>query len=191
MVARGLVDGGLEVVLLEKRHVKAAPSAMPVKTDRKDARGIAQLLRMGWYRPVHAKSADAQEVRALVIGRKLLQAKLLLDVELSIRGILRGKGGWLGQVGEIAEELEAVRVEGGAQRLPKQPPKQAGQHAHGQKRSPACTRSSVCRRAKRHRPARCNVSAQPWPFSLRDDARAGVGRDGGAASRWRCAQAFS
>lgn len=86
-----LVGAGLEVVLLETRHVKAALSAMTVKTDRKDARGIAQLLRMGWYRPVHAKSPDARDVRALLVGRKLLQGKLL-DVELSIRGILRGYG---------------------------------------------------------------------------------------------------
>jgi transposase len=93
----GLVDAGLEVTLLETRHVKAALSAMPVKTDRKDARGIAQLLRMGWYRPVHAKSADALAVRALLVGRKLLQAKLL-DVELSIRGILRGYGLKVGEV---------------------------------------------------------------------------------------------
>ena len=54
-----LVGGGLEAVLIETRHVKAALSAMTVKTDRKDARGIAPLLRMGWYRPVHAKSASA------------------------------------------------------------------------------------------------------------------------------------
>lgn len=46
---------------------------------------------MGWYRPVHAKSVDSQVVRALFVGRKLLQAKLLV-VELSIRGILRGFG---------------------------------------------------------------------------------------------------
>lgn len=93
----GLVGTGLEVVLLETRHVKAALSAMTVKTDRKDARGIAQLLRMGWYRPVHAKSSDAQAVRALLVGRKLLQSKLL-DVELSIRGILRGYGLKVGEV---------------------------------------------------------------------------------------------
>jgi transposase len=54
----GLVAAGFETVLLETRHVKAALSAMTVKTDRRDARGIAQLLRLGWYRPVHAKVAQ-------------------------------------------------------------------------------------------------------------------------------------
>ena len=56
----GMVKAGLPVVLLETRHVKAALSAMIVKTDRKDARGIAQLLRMGWYRSVHCKSLPSQ-----------------------------------------------------------------------------------------------------------------------------------
>jgi transposase len=93
----GLTKAGFEVVLLETRQVKAALSAMVVKTDRKDARGIAQLLRMGWFRPVHCKSPPAQEIRALLIGRKLLQGKLL-DVELSIRGILRGFGLKVGAV---------------------------------------------------------------------------------------------
>jgi transposase len=78
-------------VLLETRHVKAALSAMTVKTDRRDARGIAQLLRLGWYRPVHVKSASAQEVRALLTARKLIQAKLL-DIECGMRGVLRGFG---------------------------------------------------------------------------------------------------
>ena len=49
----GLTEAGLETVLLETRQVKAALSAMVVKTDKKDARGIAQLLRMGWFQPVH------------------------------------------------------------------------------------------------------------------------------------------
>ena len=76
----GLVASGRDAVLLETRHVKATLSAMTVKTDRKDARGIAQLLRMGWYRPVHAKSVPCKDSRALLVGRKLLQGKLL-DVE--------------------------------------------------------------------------------------------------------------
>jgi transposase len=93
----GLTRAGFEVVLLETRQVKAALSAMVVKTDRKDARGIAQLLRMGWFRPVHCKSLPAQETRALLAGRKLLQGKLL-DLEFSIRGILRGFGLKVGPV---------------------------------------------------------------------------------------------
>src|SRR6478609_5747493 len=64
----GLVAAGRDAVLLETRHVKAALSAMTVKTDRKDARGIAQLLRMGWYRPVHAKSVTCKDSRALLVG---------------------------------------------------------------------------------------------------------------------------
>lgn len=93
----GLKGAGFESVLLETRHVKAALSAMTVKTDRKDARGIAQLIRMGWFRPVHAKSVDAQEIRALLIARKQLLGRLI-DVELSIRGILRGFGLKVGPV---------------------------------------------------------------------------------------------
>ena len=103
----GLAEAGFAAVLLETRHVKAALSAMTVKTDRKDARGIAQLLRMGWFRPVHRKSPDAQEVRALLVGRKLLQSKLR-DVELSIRGILRGFGL---KVGEVSKGRFAARIE--------------------------------------------------------------------------------
>src|SRR5690349_10227069 len=102
----GLAGAGFEAVLLETRHVKAALSAMVVKTDRKDARGIAQLLRMGWFRPVHCKSPPAQETRALLVGRKLLQGKLL-DVELSIRGILRGFGL---KVGPVSKGRYAARV---------------------------------------------------------------------------------
>ena len=97
---------GLPVELFETRHVRAAFKAMPVKTDRKDARGIAQLLRMGWFRPVHCKSPPAQEVRALLVGRTLLQAKLL-DVELSIRGILRGFGL---KVGVVSKGRFAARI---------------------------------------------------------------------------------
>ena len=87
----GMVDAGMPAVLVETRHVKAALSAMRVKTDRNDARGIAQLIRMGWFRPVHAKAIPAQEVRLLLGARKQMQAKLL-DLEGAIRGLLRGFG---------------------------------------------------------------------------------------------------
>jgi len=82
---------GLAVELLETRHVRKAFEAMPVKSDRNDARGIAQLMRLGWFRPVHCKSMNAQEVRAVLTARKIVQTKLL-DVENSLRGILRGFG---------------------------------------------------------------------------------------------------
>jgi transposase len=84
-------EAGLAAELLETRHVRDAFKAMPVKTDRKDARGIAQLMRLGWFRPVHCKSAPAQETRALLTARKLLQTKRI-DVEMSLRGVLRGFG---------------------------------------------------------------------------------------------------
>ena len=86
-----LVEAGLPAILIETRHVKAALKAMSVKTDRNDARGMAQLMRMGWFRPVHAKAPMVQEIRALLTARKLLVAKQR-DVESSLRGILRGFG---------------------------------------------------------------------------------------------------
>jgi transposase len=102
----GLSEAGFEAALLETRQVKAALSAMTVKTDRKDARGIAQLVRMGWYRGVHCKTLAAQELRALLGARKLLQGKLH-DVELSIRGLLRAFGL---KVGKISKGRYAARI---------------------------------------------------------------------------------
>jgi transposase len=87
----GLRGAGLAVELLETRHVRNAFKTMPVKTDRKDARGIAELMRIGWFRPVHCKSMEAQETRAMLTARKLVQKKLR-DFEASLRGLLRGFG---------------------------------------------------------------------------------------------------
>jgi hypothetical protein len=82
-------QGQLQHLGPSTRHVRDAFKAMPVKTDRKDARGIAQLMRLGWFRPVHCKSVPAQEMRALLTARKLIQGKRH-DIEMSLRGILRG-----------------------------------------------------------------------------------------------------
>lgn len=99
-------EAGLAVELLETRHVRKAFEAMPVKSDRNDARGIAQLMRLGWFRPVHCKSVAAQEMRTLLTARKLVQSKLF-DVEMSLRGILRGFGL---KVGPTTPKRFAVRI---------------------------------------------------------------------------------
>jgi transposase len=87
----GMREAGFTVELLETRHVRDAFKAMPVKSDRNDARGIAQLMRLGWFRSVHCKSLPAQELRAVLTARKLVQGKRH-DMEMSLRGILRGFG---------------------------------------------------------------------------------------------------
>jgi transposase len=99
-------QAGLAVELLETRQLKEAFKTMPVKTDRNDARRIAQLVRVGWFRPVHCKSMAAQEVRALLAARKLLQSKLH-DVEMHLRGVLRGFGL---KVGETTRLRFAERI---------------------------------------------------------------------------------
>jgi transposase len=100
-------EAGLAVELLETRHVSDAFKAMPVKSDRNDARKIAQLIRLGWFRPVHCKSITAQEIRAMLTARKLVQSKLQ-DLENSLRGILRGFGL---KVGKTTRTNFAGRIE--------------------------------------------------------------------------------
>src|ERR1700733_6930684 len=100
-------EAGLAVELLETRHVSDAFKAMPVKSDRNDARNIAQLMRLGWFRPVHCKSITAQEIRAMLTARKLVQSKLQ-DLENSLRGILRGFGL---KVGKTTRTNFAGRIE--------------------------------------------------------------------------------
>ena len=88
---------GYPVLCLECRHVKAGLSAMRNKTDRNDARGIAQLVRLGWFRLVHVKSDEAQQIRMLLVNRNLLLGKLQ-DIENSVRGSLKVFGLKLGHV---------------------------------------------------------------------------------------------
>ena len=112
----GLIEAGFEAVLLETRHVKAALGAMTMKTDRNDARGMAQMIRMGWFRPVHAKTVPAQEIRALLVARKQLQARLN-DLELCLRGILRGFGLKLGEVAKGRFEARVRELVAGQKTL--------------------------------------------------------------------------
>ena len=100
---KSLTDLGLPVVLMETRQVKAALKAAPVKTDRRDAAGLARLLQMGWFRPVHCKSLSAQELRVLLGARRSVQ-DAAINIEMSIRGMLRNFGLRLGRIGKVSFE---------------------------------------------------------------------------------------
>ncbi|WP_406736276.1 IS110 family transposase [Thioclava sp. GXIMD4215] len=104
-----LTEVGFKTVLMETRLVKGAMKAMPIKTDRRDAQGIARLLQMGWFRQVHCKSLSAQEMRALLTARKSIQ-KAMLDLELSIRGVLRNFGLKIGTIskGRFEERIREL-----------------------------------------------------------------------------------
>lgn len=110
-----LRDNGYPAICLECRHVKAGLSAMRNKTDRNDARGIAQLVRLGWFRQVYVKSAEAQRIRMLLVNRQQLLTKAL-DLENSVRGSLKVFGLRVGTVTRRTFEarvLELVAVDGG------------------------------------------------------------------------------
>ena len=84
----GLQAAGFEVICLEARQVAATLAAMRNKTDRNDARGLAQILRSGWYRRVHVKSIESHQVRALSVSRKTILNKCI-DLENELRGLLK------------------------------------------------------------------------------------------------------
>jgi transposase len=98
-----LAEAGLPVICVETRHMRAVLTAQINKTDRNDARGIAQMMRAGLYRPVHVKTLRSQKLRMLLTHRKLLQSKAIA-IENDLRATLRNFGLKVGMVGTVKFE---------------------------------------------------------------------------------------
>jgi transposase len=98
-----LAEAGLPAICVETRHMRAALQAQINKTDRNDARGIAQMMRAGLFRPVHVKTIRSQKLRMLLTHRKLLQSKAIA-IENDLRGTLRNFGLKVGMVGTVKFE---------------------------------------------------------------------------------------
>src|SRR5438445_7713014 len=98
-----LAEAGLPVICVETRHMRAMLKAQINKTDRNDARGIAQMMRVGLYRPVHVKTLRSQKLRVLLTHRKLLQSKAIA-IENDLRATLRNFGLKVGVVGTVKFE---------------------------------------------------------------------------------------
>jgi transposase len=88
---QGLTKNGLPVVVIEARHAHAVLKGQRNKTDRNDAKGIANLMRTGSYRKVHVKSQASQEIQVNLTARRLLVEKAR-DITGAIRGILLTAG---------------------------------------------------------------------------------------------------
>ena len=98
-----LAEEGLPVICVETRHMRAVLQAQINKTDRNDARGMAQMMRAGLYRPVHVKTLRSQKLRMLLTHRKLLQSKAIA-IDNDLRGTLRNFGLKVGIVGTVKFE---------------------------------------------------------------------------------------
>src|SRR6187401_69592 len=98
-----LGEAHLSVICVETRHMRAVLKAQINKTDRNDARGIAQMMRAGLYRPVHVKTLRSQKLRMLLTHRKLLQSKAIA-IENDLRATLRNFGLKVGAAGKVKFE---------------------------------------------------------------------------------------
>jgi transposase len=98
-----LAEAGLPAICVETRHMRAVLKAQINKTDRNDARSMAQMMRAGLYRPVHVKTLRSQKLRMLLTHRKLLQSKAIA-IGNDLRGTLRNFGLKVGVVGTVKFE---------------------------------------------------------------------------------------
>jgi transposase len=115
-LCEGLLAGGLPAICIETRRMKGATAVMAVKTDRNDARAIAQAMRVGWFTAVHVKTAESQELRLLLTNRKTMQTSRVA-LENEIRGTLKAFGLKVGPVSTSAFEARVIALTDGRPRL--------------------------------------------------------------------------
>lgn len=92
-----LTLAGLPAICIETRHAKAVMQAQNMKTDRNDARSIAQMMRTGWFKAVHIKGEESQKIRAIMSSRRWLLDRRI-DLDNHIRATLRTFGLKVGAV---------------------------------------------------------------------------------------------
>ena len=121
-----LAEADLPVICVETRHMRAVLKAQINKTDRNDARGIAQMMRVGLYRPVHVKTLRSQKLRMLLTHRKLLQAKAI-----ALENDLRNFGLKVGMVGNVKFEgrINSARMAAASSHGPMMAPADLGRQA--------------------------------------------------------------
>lgn len=103
-----LAAKGLPIICLDARHANAALKMMPNKTDRHDARGLAQIVRTGWYKTARIKSHGAYLVRALLTARDAL-VSMRVKLENEVRGLLKTFGIMFGKrVGGFMRRAEEI-----------------------------------------------------------------------------------
>ncbi len=112
----GLRTQGLSAICVDARHMQASLSAMRNKTDKHDARGIAQMIRVGLYRAVHMKSRESHALRLLATNRSVLRRKCI-DIENEIRGSLKIFGLKVGRVTKFSYEKRVRALIDGDPRL--------------------------------------------------------------------------
>jgi transposase len=100
-----LAEASLPVICVETRYMRAVLKAQINKTHRNDAHGIAQMMRVGLYRPVHVKTLRRQKLRMLLTHRKLLQSKAIA-IENDLSCTLRNFGLKVGMVGQARFRLQ-------------------------------------------------------------------------------------
>jgi transposase len=111
-----LVESGFETICIETRHAQRFLSSRPNKTDRSDARGIAEMMRLGHFRAVHVKSKGSQMLRTILIARKKF-VDHMLAIENTIRGLMKVHGLKLGAVHRSAFAAKVAMLLADAEEL--------------------------------------------------------------------------